>query len=83
MLSNMKELRCVISAHGGFRVDDDLLRCNLTKVRSEIMVFQDLLTQLNRTRDITGRKESILTMRSSGRTTSVVGVMIDAVGCRR
>jgi len=49
-----------------FRVAD-LLRCNLTKVLSEIRVFQYLLTHLNRTRDLTGRKEKTSAMRSSER----------------
>jgi hypothetical protein len=61
----------VISVKSGFRIDD-LLRCNFTKVGSEIRVFQDLLTHLNRTRDLTGRKESNSAMRSSGRTVGIV-----------
>lgn len=64
------------SVKSGFCVDDDRLRCNFTKVGSDIRVFQALLTHLNRTRDFTGRKESNSSMRSPGRNTGVAGVMI-------
>jgi hypothetical protein len=62
----------------GFR-DFDFLRSKFTKVGSEIRVFQDLLTHLNRTRDFTGRYESTSAMRSSERTASD-GVIV-MVGC--
>jgi len=51
------------------------LLCSLTKAGSEIRVFQDLLTQLNRRGNLTGRKESNSVMRSLERATVAAGVI--------
>lgn len=52
-------------------------------MESEIRVFQDLLTHLNRTRDLTGRNESTSKMSSSGRNAGdrvfIVGLLIELI----
>lgn len=63
--------------------DCDFWRCNFTKVGSEIRVFQDLLTQLKRTRDFTGRKESTSATRSSERTAGDGGIVISVMKAAR
>lgn len=45
---------------------DDFLRWLSTKVGSEMRVFQDLLTHLNRVRVLTQSKDRISVMRSPG-----------------
>lgn len=62
--------------------DCDFWRCNFTKMGSEIRVFHDLFTHLNRTTDFTGRNESTSAMRSSERTASdgvIVALCIDLI----
>jgi hypothetical protein len=46
--------------------DFDFLRWNFTKLGSEMRVFQELLTHLNRRRDFTGSNDKNSAKRSSG-----------------